>query len=629
MRSSPSIRMLAGAVLLVADLTAAHRSHVQPLAERSLASDLLHDIEGAVDCAGCYTVITALKGLADLGTTTFVDVLSEVCTLSGADDPDVCAGTIGSEGPALAEDVKAIHIGSDTSDQFCITLLGVCSYPDVRPYQVQFPKPKPNGTRPGVSGKTPLQVAHISDTHVDLSYTTGASYNCTKPICCRPYTGADAPGNNSYPAGPYGDTHCDPPLSLEESMFSEIEKLKPSFSIFTGDVPAHDIWLVNETEVQQDLNKTYQAMHGLDLVYAAIGNHDTAPINLFPPLGLNSSANPQWAYDDLASDWTSWIGAAAASEADKFGAYSVVYPGGKLRVISFNSILYYIDNFLMYAQDPMEFDPSGQLAWIVSELQAAEDAGQRAWLIAHVPMGSSDFFRDYSAYMDQIVNRYEYTIAASFFGHTHIDQFELAYSDYLNPSAQNAVAMSYIAPSMTPTSGSPSFRLYSVDPETFSVLDYTQYYANITSPTYQTGPTWEKLYSAKEQYGSLLTPPVTDPTVEMTPAFWHNVTELFVANDTVFQEYYGLQSRNFNTSACTGDCKNTTICGLRAAQSQFNCAVPVPGIHFGKRDGVGGVVPDHSAREECEGTRVTHIFKAMVRNQRFSELLDESIQRRR
>ena len=32
---------------------------------------------------------------------------------------------------------------------------------------------KPDTSRPAVSGKTPIQIVHISDIHVDLNYTTG------------------------------------------------------------------------------------------------------------------------------------------------------------------------------------------------------------------------------------------------------------------------------------------------------------------------------------------------------------------------------------------------------------------------------------------------------------------------
>lgn len=87
--------------------------------------------------------------------------------------------------------------------------------------------PKPNTSRPPPSGGTPIQVVHISDIHVDLSYEAGASYSCKKNICCRSYTPADAPGNTSFPAGKYGNPSCDSPVSLEESLYNAIESLVP------------------------------------------------------------------------------------------------------------------------------------------------------------------------------------------------------------------------------------------------------------------------------------------------------------------------------------------------------------------------------------------------------------------
>lgn len=90
--------------------------------------------------------------------------------------------------------------------------------------------PKPNTAHPAPSGKAPLQAVHISDIHVDISYEVGASYSRMKNICCRPYTSADAPGNNAYPAGEYGKPVCDSPLSLEESLYAAIETLGPERS---------------------------------------------------------------------------------------------------------------------------------------------------------------------------------------------------------------------------------------------------------------------------------------------------------------------------------------------------------------------------------------------------------------
>jgi sphingomyelin phosphodiesterase len=530
----------------------------------------------------------------------------------------VCEGLLGTEGPVLANDIKKMKLGSDTSILFCITLVGLCDFPPIRPYLVPFPTPKPATQRPPPSGQPPIQVAHISDTHVDLSYTPGASYNCTKPICCRPYTGAEAPGNNSYPAGPFGDSHCDAPISLEQSMFAEIASMKPAFTIFTGDVVAHDVWLVDKTEVETDLHVTYAMMKFLGLVYPTIGNHDVAPVNLFPPLSLAAEGvSAQWAYDTMSTDWSSWLGKAVADDVKTEGSYSTKYPGGNLRVISFNSVFYYKLNFWIY-EDPMEYDPSGQFAWLVQELQAAEEACERVWLIAHIPPGSSDFLRDYSNYFNQIVARYEATIAAMFYGHTHVDQFEISYADYEHPTYDGAQAMSYIAPSMTPTSGSPSFRTYSIDPVTFGVLDYTEYIADMDDPTFQSAPTWKKYYSAKEAYGTLLTPPVTDPAAELTPAFWHNITELFENDDAAFQAYYARKSRGFDVLPCTGLCKALEICQTRAAQSQYNCDSVQKGVHFNKRDEIPEEVlageQAHKHEDACEGTQIRNVFAAMTRD---------------
>jgi sphingomyelin phosphodiesterase len=514
-----------------------------------------------------------------------------------------------------------MSIGSKTSQLFCITFFGLCGFPPVAPYSVPFPSSKPATSRPAVSGQTPIQVVHFSDIHVDPFYETGASYNCTKPICCRPYTTADSPGNNNYPAGPYGNTNCDAPVSLEESMYAAIQSIAPNaaFTLFTGDIVDHAVWLDNETQNIKDINDAYSRMSGLVNVYGTAGNHEAAPANAFPPTALKTTAE-QWVYDTLSADWTPWIGATSAAAADQFGAYSVL--NGNLKIISINTNLYYKENYYLY-EPTMETDPSGQLAWLVSELQDAETNGYRAYIIGHMPMGVGDAFHDGSNYFDQIVNRYSATIAALFFGHTHVDQFEIAYSDYTAQSYSNALEVSYIAPSMTPTSGSPAFRVYTVDPVTFGVLDITTYIANITSPDYQTtGPVWEEYYSAKSVYGPLVG--VTDPTAELTPAFWHNVTVAFENDDAAFQDYETRKSRGYTPGDCTGTCKTSEICAMRAAQAQYNCATITPGISF-KRDleGVGkrdfGAVPEVG---ECEGSLLRPILAKLAAK---DGLLEEAV----
>ena len=39
-------------------------------------------------------------------------------------------------------------------------------------------------------------------------------------------------------------------------------------------------------------------------------------------------------------------------------------------------------------------DPNGVLAFMVEQLQAAEDAGQKVWVIGHIPLGKEDTMED-------------------------------------------------------------------------------------------------------------------------------------------------------------------------------------------------------------------------------------------
>ena len=196
-------------------------------------------------------------------------------------------------------------------------------------------------------------------------------------------------------------------------------------------------------------------------------------------------------------------------------------------------------------------------------------------------------------------------------GHTHKDEFEIGYNNYAKQTFATANTMSYIAPALTPTSGSPAFRVYNLDPVTFGVLDFTEYSTSLEASTYQTtGPVWSAYYSAKAAYGPLVTPPVTAASAELSPAFWHNVTAAFQSNDAAFQQYVARKSRGWQVSACTGDCKTDEICQLRAAEAQYNCATVSPGIDF-KRDDEESVMKVRES--ECHGSKVAEMLRNIAK----------------
>jgi sphingomyelin phosphodiesterase len=401
-------------------------------------------------------------------------------------------------------------------------------------------------------------------------------------------------------------------------MYAAISKLVPdaAFAVFTGDIVDHAVWNTTQSQNTIDIQSAYGRMKGLGVpVYGVVGNHETSPTNAFEPSAVG--AQSQWVYNVIADAWSPWVGSPGQS-GESFGAYSVA-AGTNLRIISLNTNLWYAQNYYLYTE-PMEQDPSGQISWLVSELDAAEKAGQRVYIIGHMPNGISDALHDPSNYFDQVVNRYSNTIAAMFYGHTHWDHFQVSYNNYAAQAYGTASAMTYICPSLTPTSGMPAFRVYTVDPDTFAVLDAETYLADMTNSEFQTsGPVWTRSYSAKEVYGTLVSPPLTDPNAELSPAFWHNVTVAFSADSDDFEAYWSRKTRGWNVPACDSACQTSEICTIRAGRSENNCFTPTPGINFRKRD----LHDDHHpGQSECGYSAFGEALVELSQNQGMLSMLE-------
>lgn len=584
--------------------------HASNNVHASLVDDITDAITHAVDCASCHALLVSLKGLAALGNSAFSDTLAAVCKAMGSEDDDVCDGALGEQGPILAHDLRAISPFDRTSTQLCNSVFGLCEQPAV--HQMKFPLPvaPANPKQWASKGGKPFQVAHFSDSHVDREYLPGAEVNCTKPICCRNY--ADEVGKPvQQPAGALASHNCDTSTGLAESMLRAASMQNISFSIFTGDVIEGDTWLVNQTGVTGHLKQFDQEMQTLmsTPVFPVIGNHDTAPVNSFPR-NTTSGASSQWVFDTQAAGWSTWLGTSATDSVQHMsGSYSVVPPGTSLRIISLNTLYWYKANFWLFDSDTFQPDPNGILAFAAQQLQAAEDAGQRAWIIAHMPPGSSDAIHDQSNYFDQIVQRYKNTIAGQFYGHTHKDEFAISYSDYDNRTAENAVSIMWMAPSLTPSGGNPAFKVFDIDPDTYEVIDARVFRGDLADPSFQITPQWKQYYSAREVYGSAL-PGGWPASTPLTPAFWHKVTEAFEQDDALFQQFLEFKWRGINIETCPpGDCKETAICALRAGRSENNCHVTTPGLPFRKRRSAERV--ERMVVDDCEGISLRTVFSQL------------------
>ncbi|GBE81548.1 predicted protein [Sparassis crispa] len=591
------------------------------LAACGLLEEIERGIKKMVDCASCYSMLPTFQAVALLGDRAFVNTITTACNDLRIEDRDVCEGAIATQGPILAHDLRHFSLRSQTATKFCEAVFGLCQSPPINEYIVPFPKPAPS--TPKVfksSGRPPVQVVHVSDVHIDRQYTVGAEANCTKPICCRNFD--DAGPHIKVHAAPHGNRHCDSPVLLTDSMLAAVKAFAPEarFSIFTGDVVDHAVWEVNEDGVSKDMQAfSEQWAEKLEgPLFPALGNHESAPTNSFPRNTTDHPINSQWVFAIQEGSWSQWIGRKATAQIrHNSGSYSTMAPGLNLKIISLNTVYWYKQNFWLYDSNEHQPDPNGIIAYLVQELQEAEDAGQRAWIIAHMPPGRGDVMRDQSYYFDQVMQRYKNTIAGQYYGHTHKDEFAVGYSNYSDLTAGNAVSVAMIGPALTPMSGNPAFKVYDIDADTFEIIDARTYMSNISDPFYQLHPTWELYYSARETYGPLV-PSLGDQS--LSPAFWHNLTEVFYANDTAFQHYIAAKSRGAEHKPCRGQCKNGTLCEMRTLRADI-CGfqsgpvfrIPDPGDHLEEAEHY----------DSCEGIGIGHILRKM--RTKASSRMDDSL----
>jgi sphingomyelin phosphodiesterase acid-like 3 len=163
------------------------------------------------------------------------------------------------------------------------------------------------------------------------------------------------------------------------------------------------------------------------------------------------------------------------------------------------------------AADP---DPARDtLAWLEAELAAAKEARERAWLVYHIPPGIDGYATmhrgscpgpiipmwkaTYAAPFGALLRRYADTVAASFAGHTHLDDFRLI------GDGSGDYAFALITPAVSPIFGqNPAFRTVNYD-AAGGILDQTTYeLANLTEAggTSNIPAVWQEEYTFTREW---------------------------------------------------------------------------------------------------------------------------------
>merc|ERR1719510_2182139 len=168
----------------------------------------------------------------------------------------------------------------------------------------------------------------------------------------------------------------------------------------------------------------------------------------------------------------------------------------------------------------------GQFEWLESKLEEAKNSGKNVILFAHIPPGKFERFYQYfeeeqqqgfpwlkpkynSKFLDILI-QYSDIIPIQLYGHHHTDTFKL-----IRDKNGNVVSVGLLAPAVTPGkstlapetgANNPSLRLFKYDTTTGMIVDYEQFWVNLTatfSENYNdsnAAAIWESEYVFSEYY---------------------------------------------------------------------------------------------------------------------------------
>ncbi|CCH43649.1 sphingomyelin phosphodiesterase [Wickerhamomyces ciferrii] len=442
-------------------------------------------------------------------------------------------------------------------------------------------------------------VLHISDFHIELDYQIGTEGNCTQNMCCtthndnkdiKPegwsytmnltesqannlsFTPAwyDSNGDLQYdepidvfsndsiwqPASTWGQYKCDSPEVLINSSLKSIAKyqnklgLDFKFSIFTGDLVDHDEDnhlnyeknIKSEEIIFRDIKSTLKDIP----VYPVLGNHDTFPYAQMAQEKSGFANLFNWNAELMGDLWEdyNWINSSTARYVRKHYSGFAVETSTNLKVIALNSNAYYASNLYNY-WNATDIDSFGQFQFLIDELIESESKDQRVWIIAHIPF-IQEALPIPAEVFQQILKRFSpYTIAGIFFGHTHEDQFNILYDgEVTNKTEDNAVNIAWISQAVTPLfQNNPSWRYYTIDSKTHSVMNSYNYYFKLNETWYEgsSEPNWEFEYSAREAYSNVV--PNWPDSSPLNATFWHKVAHAIHESDEVAQTYNNYKRR--------------------------------------------------------------------------------------
>lgn len=216
-------------------------------------------------------------------------------------------------------------------------------------------------------------------------------------------------------------------------------------------------------------------------------------------------------------------------------------------MITLNSLWYYNENTeVEHLEDVAE-----QKAFTEKWLAYAREHNEKVWLVAHISSGMG-VFEPFNVWFSEIATEYQDIIKASFYGHTHRDEFYL--NRDIHDEKRAPVHVNLVSAAFEGMGGNnPAVRLYEFDDETKEIINYTVFVADLEKMAKSRKLEWEVMYQAKEQLGLSDLKPTT--VLAWAEKMWDD--------DDAFQEYMRCYHTGYYTKgSCTGTCKVKALCSL-------------------------------------------------------------------
>ena len=331
----------------------------------------------------------------------------------------------------------------------------------------------------------------LTDIHYDPLYSVNSPNKCalgsTGLGCCHKY---DLPLLNSQRASKWGDYNCDTsPVFIDKTLSWISNNTNIDFIIYTGDSAGHHDFSNTPSVIKRsmsDIQLLFKTYFPNKPIYNNLGNHDTWPIDQTVPFEYKKIlefTSKTW-YDKKYFD-------DMFTENVKKGGYYSVMLNNFTRIISFNSIYY--DNNNLFKRN---LDNDNQIYWLKTILDKSRNNKEQVWFISHIFPTAGESTNKYNNIMKKIFWDYRDVIKYQWYGHSHNDQFILFKNNLTNEIYMNAV----VGPSIMPDKRFPAFRIYEYDQSKYSLIDYTQYYCNLSEVIENNKLTYTKQYSIKNLY---------------------------------------------------------------------------------------------------------------------------------